>query len=100
MEVKVLMTWSIKPGREQEYFGFVVGEFLPKANKMGLDLTDAWVTVFGDHPQILVGALLPRAEDAQKLVESEGWETLTNQLKEYVDDFGYKIVRPSGAFQF
>ena len=100
MAAKMIQTWNIKPGHEQEYFGFVVGEYLPRLNKLGLEITDAWVTVFGDHPQILVGALLPSAEDAQKLVESEGWETLTNQLKEYVNDFGYKIVRPSGAFQF
>jgi len=100
MEVKVLMTWSIKPGREQEYFGFVVGEFLPKANKMGLELTDAWVTVYGDQPQILVGAILPDLITAQDLLNSQAWFNLQKQLEDFVDDFSYKLVKPKGNFQF
>lgn len=100
MEVKVLMTWSIKPGREQEYFGFVVGEFLPKANKMGLELTDAWVTVYGDQPKILVGAILPDLITAQDLLNSQAWFNLQKQLEDFVDDFSYKLVKPKGNFQF
>ena len=50
MPVKVLITWNVRPGREQEYFGYVAGEYLPEVNRMGLNVTDAWVTVYGDHP--------------------------------------------------
>ena len=100
MEAKVLMTWNIKPGREQEYFGFVVGEFLPKANKMGLDLTDAWVTVYGNEPQILVGALMQDFATARELLESQAWNNLREKLEDFVDNFNYKIVRPKGNFQF
>lgn len=94
------MTWNIKPGKEQEYFSFIVGEFLPKANKMGLDLTDAWVTVFGDQPQILVGAMLPELKTARELMASQAWKNLQAQLEDFVDHFTFKFAAPKGNFQF
>ena len=66
MPVKVLITWNVRPGREQEYFGYVVGEYLPEVNRLGLDVTDAWVTVYGDHPQVLIGASMPDLPSAQR----------------------------------
>ncbi|HOZ38725.1 MAG TPA: hypothetical protein PLH64_08275 [Anaerolineaceae bacterium] len=100
MPVKVLITWNVIPGREQEYFGYVVGEYLPEVNRLGLDVTDAWVTVFGDHPQVLIGALMPDLPSAQRLIHSPDWRDLSDRLQEFVRDFNLKVVTQRGAFQF
>jgi hypothetical protein len=55
MAVKLIMSWDIQPEREQEYFEFVVREFIPGVQRLGFELSDAWATVFGSEPQILVG---------------------------------------------
>jgi len=34
MAVKLLMTWDILPGREQEYFEFVVRDWIPGSNAL------------------------------------------------------------------
>lgn len=98
--VKVIITWNIKPNNEEEYFKFVMHDFMPKVNAAGLEVTDAWATVYGEAPQILVGAIMPSFEEAHKLLESEEWMALVSQLMDYVDDFKVKIVNPKGAFQF
>ena len=59
MPGKLIMTWDINPEHEQEYFEFVVREFLPQVQKFGFQLSDAWVTVYGERPQIMVGADSP-----------------------------------------
>jgi len=41
MAVKLLMTWDILPGKEQEYFEFVVRDFIPGEGK-GEERTSAW----------------------------------------------------------
>ena len=46
MAVKLLMTWDIKPEHEQEYFEFVIREFIPGIQRLGAELTDAWATVY------------------------------------------------------
>ena len=53
MAVKLLMTWDILPGREQEYFEFVVRDFIPGVQRMGMEPSDAWYTMYGSQPQIL-----------------------------------------------
>jgi hypothetical protein len=55
------MTWDISPEREQEYFEFVIGEFVPGVQRIGLQPFEAWATIYGNHPQIQVGLM---AEDA------------------------------------
>jgi len=100
MAVKVLITWNVRPGHEQEYFGYVVGEYLPEVNQLGLDVTDAWVTVFGDHPQVLIGAVMPDLPSAQRLIHSPDWLNLSDRLQEFVRDFDLKLVTQRGAFQF
>ena len=51
---KLLLSWDIKPGRDQEYFEFIVREFAPGITKLGLKPTEAWFAVYGDCPQILM----------------------------------------------
>ena len=46
MSVKILMTWDILPGREQDYFEFVVRDFIPGLQEMGLQPSGgylAWI---------------------------------------------------------
>ena len=74
MNVKVIMSWDIIPGREQEYFEFVVRSFMPGVQKLGMALSDAWVTIYGEHPQILVGAVVPGLEKAENIISSEEWQ--------------------------
>jgi hypothetical protein len=100
MNIKVIMSWDIIPGREQEYFEFVVRNFMPGVQKLGMALSDAWVTIYGEHPQILVGAVVPGLDKAQEIVESEEWELLNQQLKNYVTNYDLKLAPLEGGFQF
>ncbi len=100
MNIKVIMTWDIIPGREQEYFEFVVRNFMPGVQKLGMALSDAWVTIYGDHPQILVGAVVPGLERAQEIVKSEDWDLLNQQLQDYVTNYELKLAPLEGGFQF
>jgi len=94
------MTWDINPEHEQEYFEFVVRDFLPEVQKLGFKLSDAWVTVYGEQPQILVGAVLPNFQKVMKIIDSEEWALLLNNLLDFVTDYQQKIVSASGGFQF
>ena len=100
MPAKLIMTWDINQENEQEYFEFVVREFLPEVQKLGFKLSDAWVTVYGDQPQILVGAILPTFQKVIKIINSEEWTLLVNNLLDFVSDYQEKIVPASGGFQF
>ena len=99
MSVKLLMTWDILPGREQEYFEFVVREFIPQIQKLGLEPTDAWFTVYGDQPQIMASMQSSNLSLLKQLLKSADWDRLTKQLFDFVEDFKYKIVESHPGFQ-
>lgn len=100
MAVKLIMTWNITPEREQEYFEFVVRDFIPGVKRLGFELSDAWATVYGGHPQIMVGAELPSLQDARHLLNSSEWKSLKNQLMDFVQSYTQKIIQSRSGFQF
>ena len=99
MDVKVLMTWDIVPGREQEYFEFVVREFVPGMQRIGIQPTEAWFTQYGEQPQILTGGTTDNLAAMREALTSSEWEQLHDQLQDYVTNFSMKVVKASGGFQ-
>ena len=99
MAVKILMTWDILPGKEQEYFEFVVRDWIPGLQRMGMQPNDAWYTYYGDQPQILASVLMHDLEAVNRALDSEQWDDLSEQLLDYVENFDYKIVPAKSGFQ-
>ena len=57
MKMKLLMQWNIRSGHDSQYLEFVVSEFIPSIVRMGLQVVDAWYTLYGDQPEILVAGV-------------------------------------------
>jgi hypothetical protein len=100
MAVKVLMTWDITPEKEQEYFEFVIGEFVPGIQRIGLEPIEAWATIYGEYPQIQVAMLAPDLPQARRILDSGEWSKLRGQLFQFVRNYSSKIVSARGGFQF
>ena len=99
MAVKILMTWDILPGREQDYFKFIVRDWIPGLQQLGMEPSDAWFTMFGDQPQIMAAAQISSLSSLQRVLDSPDWQNLTQQLLDYVENFNYKVVQARGGFQ-
>jgi len=97
--LKFILTWDISPEHEQEYFEFVIRDYIPGIQRMGCDLTDAWATVFGARPQITLSMLVPNAKKARQLLNSEDWIALTNRLHDYIQNYSLKVVYARNSLQ-
>jgi hypothetical protein len=97
--LKLILTWDITPEHEQEYFEFVIREYIPGIQRLGCELSDAWATVFGVKPQIMVGLVLPNADKTRLLLQSDEWSTLTNRLQDFIQNFSMKVVYARNSFQ-
>jgi len=100
VRVKVIMTWDIAADHEQEYFEFVIGEWVPGVQRLGLQPTDAWATVYGSYPQIQVNMLADNESAARRILSSSDWNALENRLLAFVRNFSYKVVPARNGFQF
>lgn len=99
MTVKLLMSWDILPNQEQEYFEFVVSDFIPDIKQLGIRPVDAWYTMYGDQPQIMVSAKSNSQAALNVAMASKEWSRLLDNLLKYVDNFSYKIVPAKSGFQ-
>jgi hypothetical protein len=93
------MTWDILPGREQEYFEFVVREFIPEIQQLGLEPADAWVTVYGDKPRILTYAEVGSRDSLNSILDSMDWDQLLVKLNDFVENLEIKTVHSKPGFQ-
>ncbi len=97
--IKLLMTWDIRPGKESEYFEFVVQEFAPKLVRLGIQPTEAWYTVYGNAPQISTGGVTEDRATLDQILEGDEWKELHEKLLTFVTNFNSKIVPHTGNFQ-
>lgn len=93
------MTWDILPGREQEYFEFIVRDWIPGLQQLGLEPSDAWFTMYGEQPQIMAAAQVSNLTNLQRALETSKWKEITQRLLEYVEHFDYKVVQARSGFQ-
>ena len=99
MAVKLLMTWDIIPGREQEYFEFVVREFIPGVQRLGMEPSDAWLTMYGNQPQIMAAMQMPTLTALEQAINTPEWDSLVRQLSDFVEGYRHKIVQARSGFQ-
>ena len=99
MPFKLLLSWDIRPGREQEYFEFVVREFIPGVQALGLEPSDAWLTIYGEQPQILTGVRVSSLNSLNAVLASQEWDSMINKLLDYVENLEIKTVKVKPGFQ-
>ena len=97
--VKLILSWDIKPDLEQEYFEFVVHEFVPGITKLGIKPTDAWYTLYGDCSQILTAGEAEDPSVVHDILSSTEWNALENRLLDFVDNLERKVVPARQGFQ-
>ena len=99
MTVKLLMTWEILPNREQEYFEFMISDFIPEIKGLGISPVDVWYTMYGDQPQIMIAAKTQSQAALNVAMASKEWQRLIENLMQFVDKFSYKVVPARTGFQ-
>ncbi len=94
-----MMSWDIKPGLDQQYFEFVVREWVPGITRLGMQPREAWYTVYGECPQISTSIVTEDLQQLRTVLSGEDWARLHNRLLQFVQNYRQKIVRASAGFQ-
>jgi hypothetical protein len=90
--VRLVFSWNIKTDEETAYFEFIVQEFAPKIMKMGIRLTEAWYTTYGEGPQIIMPGVAADAESLQTALNSDEWIELVDKLNNFVTDYQCRML--------
>lgn len=97
---KVLLSYDIRPDVVDRYYQYVLKEFIPELETMGIYMFRVWHVAYGDYPVRQLEFIAEDVEDVHDVLLSDRWNTLENQLKTYTLRYGRKLVRFRPGFQF
>ncbi len=98
--VKLLLTYDPIPERREAYFRYVLGEFVPALENLGLRMAEVWHTAYGAYPLRLTGFVAPDRQALEEVLQSETFERLEARLQDYVVNYNKRIVPVRRRFQF
>ncbi len=96
---KLLLSYEIPAESTQEYYQFVMGQYVPAMQAMGFQMSEAWHTAYGKAPNRLIGFVCRNRKTVDDLLASEMWQELNEQLEQFVTDLSYKVIPYRGGFQ-
>lgn len=102
MSYTLIMTWDIKPNKEQDYYEFVIREWVPVTDKLGLQMVAAWYTQYSLDKTVPIIRAEGIAEDLitmRDILNSTDWEDIHIKLLDYVENYSHKVVETTGDFR-
>ena len=99
-QVKLLVTYDVPVARQEEYYQFVLGEFVPGVQTLGLHMTEVWHTAYGDYPVRLAGYVAQDYETMVTILNAPAFLGLEDRLKKFVLNYRRRIVQLKNGFQW
>ncbi|MBW7882814.1 MAG: hypothetical protein H3C34_09275 [Caldilineaceae bacterium] len=91
--VKVLISYDMQQGKEQECQEYLVNKLAPGLARMGFQFSDVWYTVWGSAPEITGGGEVESLEKARTIFGSSTWEKLLEGMEPLISNFQVRVVR-------
>jgi hypothetical protein len=98
--VKMLLTFDPLPGRREEYFHYMLGEFVPALESLGLTMAETWHTAYGDYPLRLTAFVAADASTMDTVIGSDAFAGLEARLQDFVENYHRRVVPADRRFQF
>lgn len=97
---KLLLAYDVRQEQMQEYYRFMLGRYVPVMQAMGLEMSEAWHTAYGDFPDRLVGFVARDRQTLDELLSNDSWHSLNEELRRFVTNLDYKLIPYREGFQF
>ncbi len=97
---KLLLTYDIRPDQVKTYYHFVLKEFVPELETMGIYLFRVWHIAWGEYPVRQLEFVVESRENLDRLASSHRFEDLETRLQELTSSYERKTLRFRKGFQF
>jgi hypothetical protein len=91
--LKVMISYDMREGHEQEAQDYLVNKLAPGLAKLGFRVSDVWYTVWGRSPQITSGGEVEDLSKAQDIFLSSEWDALATGMEALTNNFKVRVVR-------
>ncbi len=99
-EYKLLLQYDLIPEKQEFFFHYIRGEFVPSLQSLGLVLNSMWHVSYGATPLHQMEFLCHSRETARAILANPRWQRLENRLQSYTKRYKRKLVHFEDRFQF
>ncbi len=92
MSVKLNHYWSIIPGMDQNCTNFLINEFIPGVNSLGLQTVAVWSVLIGAYSEIVMENASSDLEVIEKALKDQQYKVLKKDLHQFVKNYQSKIL--------
>ena len=97
---KLLIRYNVKSTTNEDYFQFVINEFIPAMQELGLYMIQVYHTAYGNYPLRQLEFVAEDLDTVREAMKSEAWKQLHDKLDHYISDYDQKLVKFRDGFQF
>ena len=90
--IKVVISYDMRDGKEQECQEYLVNRAAPLLANMGFQIADVWYTVWGSSPQVLSGGELDSLTDARRIFLSAEWREIEEKMEPLTDNLKLRVI--------
>lgn len=89
---RLMLIYDINPQHHNRYYRFMLGEFVPAMQKMGMHMIYAWQVISDDLPERQVEFVCEGEDVARGVLNGGTFLTMEKQLQEYTQRYRRKLV--------
>ena len=97
---KMIVAYDVRPSLQDEYYQFVLTEFVPALQDLGIYMTEAWHTAYGDYPMRMLSFVAEEYQILDDLLSSTDWVDLEEELQSFVRNYSMRVIKYHPGFQF
>ena len=97
---KLLMRYDINQTSHDAYYQFVIGEFVPTMQSLGLYMLQVYHTAYGHYPLRQLEFVAEDMNTIRSALESDTYKRLQTKFSSFTSNYSQKIVHFRDAFQF
>ena len=97
---KMILSYDVLPNNHDNYYQFILGEMVPAMQEMGVYMTEAWHTAYGEYPIRMISFVSEEIETINSMLGSDRWNDLETRLMSYIRNYCRKVIEYRQGFQF
>ena len=98
---KLILTYDVQQDMQDTYLQFMLGELVPAVQSLGLQMTGAWHTAYGQYPIRLIEFIGEDQAAIEAALETPLWNKMETRLLGFVANYSKKTLRVrEDQFQF
>lgn len=96
MTVKLNHYWTIINSRKDSYNKFIVNQFIPGVNQLGLHTVAGWCVLVGAYSEIVLESVANDLDLLEKALQDPRYKVLKNELLNFVKSYKTKVLVKTG----